>query len=643
MCGIAGFLRADGSTRSSDPALLRAMAALIRHRGPDDEDVWVGAGVGLAHRRLSVIDPTPHGRQPMSRGEGRWTISFNGEIYNYRALRANLEALGERFVTDTDTEVLLAALSRWGEAALSRVNGMFAFALWDAQQRRLMLARDRIGKKPLYYALVGGDLVFGSEVKAILPWPGLERKPNLEAIHHYLALQYVPSPLTAFEGIQRLPPACLIEIDAGAPLSLRRYWALPAPNSTPVEVRPEALAEEARAHLTAAVRRRMVADVPVGAFLSGGVDSSAVTAIMAMESSQPVKTFSIGFDEVAFDERPFARMVAARYGTDHHEEVVHADASTILPDLVWHYGEPFADPSAIPTLYVSKLARRHVTVALSGDGGDEFFLGYERYGDCVKMEWIDRLPTAVRRAAEFGATAMPKGLAQRRYFRGVRRMLQHVSDSRSSRYEPAMMFFQNSDKQDGYGAALRPYLANNTLDILDPYMNQACDMVSAAAWADIHTYLPDDLLVKVDVASMAYGLECRAPFLDVELMEWANGVPSSAKLQNGALKGLLKKAVAPLLPSEIIARPKMGFGAPVEIWLRGDFYELAQDILTSPRTEARGLFRAGYGRTLLEEHRSGKRLHHTRIWAMLMLELWFRTWIDTTFAEISVGRVPVAV
>lgn len=641
MCGIAGFLRKERLARSGDRAILLTMASLIRHRGPDDEDVWTSGGVGFAHRRLAVIDPSPHGRQPMTRHGGRWAITFNGEIYNYLDLRKDLEAEGESFETESDTEVLLAALIRWGESALQRVNGMFAFAFWDAAEQRLLLARDRIGEKPLYYAQVGGDLVFGSEIKAVLAWPGLERQPDMLAIHHYLSLQYVPSPWTAFEGVSKLPPGHLLAVAPGEVPQPRRYWAPPAPRREKAATSDSAqLAEEARALLRSAVRRRMVADVPIGAFLSGGVDSSAVTALMALERGAPIKTFTIGFEHDAYDERVFARQVAKLYGTEHHEAVIDAHATEILADLIWHYGEPFADPSAIPTFYLSRLARQHVTVALTGDGGDEFFLGYNRYADCRSMSWIDRAPRPLARAADWGARTMPAALAGRRYFRGARRLMLHASSSRARRYEPLMMYFQGFDKQTGYGHALAPMLSVDSLELVAGYLDAAPEMAAGAAWADIHTYLPDDLLVKVDVASMAVGLECRAPFLDVELMEWAARVPASTKLLNGALKGLLKEAVAPLLPHEILHRPKMGFGAPIDIWLRGELLELARSILTDTRTVERGLFREGYAEALLDEHAAGGHHHHTRLWAMIVLEIWFRTWIDPVSPPLSPATVP---
>jgi asparagine synthase (glutamine-hydrolysing) len=624
MCGLVGFLRAKGPARDGDAALLRAMAGQVAHRGPDDEGVWTGEGVGFGHRRLSVIDTSSAGHQPMTRG--RWTIVLNGEIYNYLDLRAELEAKGHSFTTRSDTEVLLVALSVWGLDAISRLNGMFTFALWDAERRELLIARDRIGKKPLYYAEVGGDLVFGSEIKAVLQWPGLERAPDLRAIHHYLSMQYVPSPFTAFKGVHSLPPGHLAVCRPGERIQPVRYWDIPSPNAA--RLRDGDLAGELRELLSRAVKRRLVADVPVGAFLSGGVDSSSVTALMAQEAGGRIKTFSIGFESAAFDERKYARMVAERYATDHHEEVISEDATAILPQIVWHYGQPFADPSAIPTYYLSRLARRHVTVALSGDGGDEFFLGYDRYEACRRLAWVDGVPAPVRGLFGLGAAAIPGPLSDVKYFRTAKRLFRQWSSSRGRRYEPAMMYFLAADKQQAYGDLMRPHLEHDSMDMLSPWLDAGRGLVEGAAYADQHSYLPDDILVKVDVASMAFGLEARAPLLDVEVMEWAARLPTDIKAPNGRLKGLLKDAVAPLLPREIIDRPKMGFGVPIEEWLRDGFATYARDVLTSAEAKKRQLFRPEFTQQLLEEHVSGRRLHHTRLWAMLMLELWFVMWID---------------
>lgn len=626
MCGIVGFLRPQPGSLEGDAAVLRDMANTVAHRGPDDEGVWAGQGVGLGHRRLAVIDLSPSGHQPMTRGG--CTIVLNGEIYNYLELRGELEAAGERFVSHSDTEVLLAMLARYGSAALQKLNGMFAFAHWDSDRRELMLARDRIGKKPLYYGWTGDTLVFGSEIKALLQWPGMERRPNYEAIHHYLSLQYVPTPLTAFEGVFSMPPGASMICQQGKRASPSRYWSLPSPGAAPSQVSQADAAAELRELLARAVKRRLVGDVPVGAFLSGGVDSSSVTALMALQAGARIKTFSIGFSESAYDERRFARLVAERYSTDHHEEVVEENAASIIPDLVWHYGQPFADPSAIPTFYLSRLARRHVTVALSGDGGDELFLGYDRYATCQRYEWVDRIPRVARRAMGLAAASIPRPVSEWKYVRIGKRILQLSGSSRGGRYEPTIMYFSGDDKAAAYGAQMRDQLGNGTTALLEPYLDSAPTLMEGAAWADLHTYLPDDILVKVDVASMAFGLEARAPFLDVELMEWAGRTPASLKTANGELKSLLKNAVKDLLPREIIERPKMGFGAPLDIWLRGGFGGYAREVLTSRAAQSRELFRPQAVEQLLHEHASGRRLHHTRLWAMLMLELWFAMWID---------------
>jgi len=628
MCGLVGFLRANGGARDGDAAILRAMAGAVAHRGPDDEGVWTGKGVGFGHRRLSVIDTSSAGHQPMSRGP--WTIILNGEIYNYRELRTELEAKGETFATRSDTEVLMAALAVWGIGALDRLNGMFAFALWNAEKRELLIARDRLGKKPLYYAQTNGDLIFASEIKAVLQWPQFERKPNLEAIHHYLSMQYVPSPLTAFEGVFSLPPGHFVRCRAGEAIQPRQYWDAPAPRHGRIPAGD--LAAEARDLLARAVKRRLVADVPVGAFLSGGVDSSSVTALMALEVGKHVKTFSIGFANQAFDERPFARMVAQRYGTDHHEEVVEESAIDILPKIVWHYGQPFADPSAIPTYFLSRLARRHVTVALSGDGGDELFIGYDRYDYCRQQKQMGVAPQ-LREMAGAAAAAIPRPLHDVKGFRGAWQLLKHWSGSRGQSYERAIMYFSGADKEEAYGPKLRPFLQRNTMDILKPWLETPPSFVEGAAYADLHSYLPDDILVKVDVASMAFGLEARAPFLDVDLVEWAAQLPASVKAPGGNLKALLKQAMAPLLPKEIIERPKMGFGIPLEQWLRGGFNNLATEVLTSRQAQSRELFRPDYVTRLLAEHMSEAQSHHLRLWAMLMLELWFTMWIDAPGAK----------
>lgn len=630
MCGIAGFLLSTARCdRLSLEATLRSMTAAVRHRGPDDSGVWTDGRVGLGHARLSIIDLSTAGHQPMSDKDCRVIVALNGEIYNFKELRRELEAKGQVFSSHSDTEVIVLGYLTWGIEVVKRLRGMFAIALWDTVRRRLFLIRDRVGKKPLFYGRSNGTLLFASEPKSIFAWPGVERRPNLEAIHHYLTLQYVPAPLSAFKGFSKVPPGHYLEVDETGLSELRGYWALPQPMLA--KPRPaEALQEEMVHHLEEAVRIRMVSDVPLGAFLSGGVDSSAVVAMMARCGGGRVKTFTIGFDESGYDERSYARMVAERYGTDHHELVVEPHVADLVPKLAWHYGEPFADSSAIPTYYVSEMARRHVAVVLNGDGGDESFLGYGRYKSCLDRQWVDRVPHALRVLASAWAGSFPGWAEHTRLGRSLHWRLQQMGDLYSRRYEPSIAYWSERDKATGYGPVLAPYLVRPTLDILERYFAEAPSMLSGAAWADIHTYLPDDLLVKVDIASMANSLESRSPLLDQEIMAWAATIPAEQKMLGGETKWLLKKVMEPFLPSDVLYRPKMGFGVPIDQWLNGELKEMAMDLLCSSQATARGLFAPGFGERLLREHREGINAHTTRIWAMVMLEQWYRTWIDET-------------
>ena len=647
MCGIAGILLPNAALpRAEIEARLWQMIGTIRHRGPDDEGVWTDGLCGLAHARLSIIDLSPAGHQPMSSSDGEVWLTYNGEIYNFAEIRSELAAIGYVFRSRTDSEVIANGWHAWGPALFPRLRGMFALALWDRRSRRLILARDRLGKKPLYYATTGTGFLFGSEIKAVLAWPDIERTPNFGAIDDYLSLQYVPAPRTAFAGIFKVPAAHYLIVEAdlaggwhlGEPL---RYWELPAPQAARTLPSPAALQAELVAHLEEAVRLRLMADVPLGAFLSGGIDSSSVVAMMARAGGGRVRTFSIGFADKNYDERRYARMVAERYGTEHEEFVVEPDAVAVLPKLVWHYGEPFADPSAIPTYYVSEMARRRVTVALNGDGGDEAFLGYSRYRAMRRLAQLDRLP----RAAHLGAARLlglaPSVMRRKLRLAQIRDILKADADAPAQRYAPAMVFFADRDKADGYGQAMRDRLAQSTLDHLAPYFAAREDLVSGANWADIHTYLPDDLMVKVDVASMAHGLETRSPLLDHVLLEWAARIPAAIKMKGGTTKALFKAAMAPYLPREILHRKKMGFGVPLERWFRHDLRELAYDTLLGQRARERGIMRPDYVRRLLDEHCTGGRNHHTRLWALLMLELWFRTWIDGA-TETAVPVRPAA-
>ena len=635
MCGIAGLWSPESLEGLEAPEVmegrLRAMIATLRHRGPNGERVWSDGRVGLAHARLSIIDLTSAADQPMSDEDGAIHLVHNGEIYNFQELRENLIALGHRFASQGDAEVIVNGYKQWGDAVIGRLRGMFAFALWDGRRRRLLLVRDRMGQKPLHYAWHDGRLLFGSEIKAILAWPGMARTADYQAIHHYLALRCVPAPHTAFAGVRHLPPAHFMAVEADGSSRTTRYWSLPEPGEARSRLRhrPMAeLAEEITERFDEAVRLRLISDVPLGAFLSGGIDSACVVAAMAKSSSGPVKTFTIGFADRGFDERDNARLVATRYATDHHEFVVEPDAVDILPKLVWHYGEPFADASAIPTWYVSEITRRHVTVALNGDGGDEAFLGYPRYSGSRLGLWTDALGGPARGLMAALGRALPFETSSHRMLRYARRFLVDAAMPAAGRYANWMTLFAQADKQALYGDAMLDCLDTPSEDLLAPWLGDGAVDADRAAYADIHGYLPDDLLVKVDVATMAHGLEGRSPFLDHELMAFAAVIPASQRMRGLRTKSLLKSVMASRLPREILGQPKRGFGVPIERWLRHELRELARDTLTSSAARARGLFRPAAVDRLLDEHMTGRRAHHDQIWALLMLELWFAMWID---------------
>ncbi|MFZ2003737.1 MAG: asparagine synthase (glutamine-hydrolyzing) [Stellaceae bacterium] len=634
MCGIAGVLLPQATLpRAELEARLWAMTETVRHRGPDDQEIWTDGLAGLVQARLAIIDLSSAANQPIASQDGSVWLTFNGEIYNFAEIRADLEKLGYVFRSRGDAEVIANGWHAWGPRVFDRMRGMFALALWDTRSRRLILARDRFGKKPLYYAPTPQGLLFGSEIKALLTWPGLVRRPNLTAIDHYLSLQYVPAPETAFAGIFRVPAAHYLVVSPDPDgrwrdMELVRYWRLPEPNAART-TRPAAdLERELVAHLEEAVRYRLIADVPLGAFLSGGIDSASVVATMARVGGGRVKTFTIGFGDPRFDETRYARMVAERYGTDHEEYVVEPDAVTVLPRLVWHYGEPFADPSAIPTYYVSEMARRKVTVALNGDGGDEAFLGYSRYQAMRHLARLDRLPRWSRLALARLLACAPAGLQRELKLPQIRDVLEASSGHAEQRYAGTIVFFADRDKEAGYGEAMRGQLGHSALDLLAPYFAASDGLLAGANWADLHTYLPDDLMVKVDVASMAHGLETRSPLLDHVLLEWAAAIPAEVKMAGGRTKALFKRAMEPYLPREVIYRKKMGFSMPIAEWLRGELKPLAYDTLLSQPARERGLMRPDYVRGLLDEHCAGRRNHHTRLWALLMLELWFRMWVD---------------
>src|SRR6266403_5332772 len=619
MCGIAGLLRLGENPVFKDES--KPMCDAMVHRGPKNAGYYAASEVVLGMRRLSIID-LETGHQPVHNEDQSVWVVFNGEIYNFKHLRADLELQGHRFYTDTDTEVIVHLYEQYGEACVEKMRGMFAFAVWDANRKKLLLARDRLGIKPLFYSVTGGRLAFGSELKVLLQLPEISRQLSWAAVSHLFSAMCTPATQSIVEGVQKVKPGHLLIASAEGGIRVREYWDVVFdPDYGKSE---QYFIERLRDLLEQSVRLRLIADVPLGAFLSGGVDSSAVVATMARIGSGRVKTFSIGFSAKEYDETRYARMVAEHYATDHEEFVVEPDAVAVLPKLVRHYGEPFADPSAIPTYYVSEMARRRVTVALNGDGGDEAFLGYPRYQAMRYLAQLDRLPNTARLALAHVLGAAPGGLQRKLRLAQIRDVLLADRERPAQRYGATLAFFAERDKTEGYGEAMHGALAHSVLDRLRPYFAGG-DLVEGANRADIHTYLPDDLMVKVDVASMAHGLETRSPLLDHVLLEWAARIPAEVKMAGGRAKALFKAAMAPYLPGAILRRKKMGFGCPIDQWLRRELKDLAYDTLLSPSARERGLMRPDYVKRLLDDHCAYRANHHTRLWALLMLELWFRT------------------
>ncbi len=619
MCGIAGFVEARSSPApfsvEERDGLVRRMCDVIRHRGPDDEGVFVDEGVALGMRRLSIIDLAT-GRQPIHNEDRTLWIVFNGEIYNFRELRAELEALGHRFYTSTDTEAIVHAYEQWGAAAVARLRGMFGLAIWNTRTRTLVAARDRIGIKPLYYAEARGRLYVGSELKSLLCAPDVPRDLDLDALDHYLSFLYTPRDGSIFKAVRKLPPGHLLTWTDGS-LSIERYWELPA-QETFRGTEADAV-EQLEGVLADAVRSHLVSDVPLGAFLSGGIDSSVVVALMARASGARVKTFSIGFDEPAFDELEHARTVAAHVGTEHHEFVVKPDAIGILDALIGHFDEPFADSSAIPTWYVSELARRHVTVVLSGDGGDELFGGYDRYVPHPRVVAFDRVsPRALRRVAAIAAAGLPHGTRGKNFLR-------HVARDERGRYLDAIRFFARDEKSSLLSTDVQRELA-----AVDPEARLARHFLryGGLSWPsqmmrfDAETYLPDDVLTKVDRMSMAHSIESRVPLLDNEVLRFAASLPADLKIKRGRRKHVLKEVAARLVPRTILDRRKQGFGVPLGLWFRGDLRALFADTLLSPACLARGYFQPAFVRRLVDEHLSGARDHTLRLWQLVVFERW---------------------
>lgn len=638
MCGITGALWTD-PTKAIDAATLRRMTDVIRHRGPDDEGTFSSEcalrpggeatpGVALGFRRLSIIDLAA-GHQPMSNEDGSVQIIFNGEIYNFQDLRRRLEGKGHTFRTHSDTEAIVHLYEDVGPEVFSYLNGMFAIAIWDARRQQLVLGRDRLGKKPLVYRQEPGRLAFASELKCLLEIAGVPRELDPQAIDEYLTYQYVPHPRTIFRGIAKLPPGHLAVYRQGQ-LEVRPYWQ---PDFNHEEALPaEEYRRQLRELLTSAVEMRLQSDVPLGAFLSGGIDSSIVVGLMQQLRKEPVRTFSIGFPVAEYDETHYARMVAEKLGTIHEEFRVEPDALAILPQLVWHYDEPFADSSAIPTWYVSQMTRRHVTVALTGDGGDELFAGYPRYRAVWLASGFDRLPSVLRTmlAGRYWQK-LPSSARQKSFRRRLRRFTESLGMTPDRRYLEWISIFNEARRADLYTESFVERLPDaDPLDFLLAARRRCSerDPVTAISLTDLVTYLPCDLMTKVDIASMAHSLECRQPILDYRVVELAARMPVELKFRRGKGKRIFMETFADLLPPEVQTRRKMGFGVPLDHWFRGPLAGFAREILLDRQTTERGFFREGVVRQLLEDHIANRFDHSYRLWALLVLELWQRRWLD---------------
>ncbi|HEY1233246.1 MAG TPA: asparagine synthase (glutamine-hydrolyzing) [Candidatus Binatia bacterium] len=630
MCGICGQLASE-SRPSADEALLRRLNATLRHRGPDSDGYYVNTVAGLAISRLAIIDVVG-GNQPIANEDGSIVVVFNGEIYNFRELRSELQNLGHRFGTQSDTEVIVHGYEQWGDQALDHFNGMFAIALWDERRERLLLARDRMGKKPLYWHWSKHGLLFGSEAKALLAAPWVERRINPLALHHYLTLQYVPDPLTIFEGMSRLPAAHKLVVERGGEPQVSRWWQLEFEPKWEIDDR-EAI-EKARGLLSAAVKRRLISEVPLGAFLSGGIDSSTIVALMAQGSSKAVKTFSIGFEEERYSEAMYARQVANRFHTDHHEFVFRAsDLARLIDESVAAFDEPLADPAALPLLELSRQARQSVTVALCGDGGDETLAGYRRYAIDGLLRpysalpgWVTQraVPAVMRHVPE--PSWMPE---DRNPITGLKRLGQFSATTRKASLVRWGSYFTHENKLSLYSDCWREAFAQ--IDSADWIANaydeaHATSQLDRTLYADHVTYLSGDLLAKTDRMTMAHSLEARSPFLDVDWVEWTARLPERFKIRRLAGKWLLKAAFGEMLPPAVCARGKQGFGVPIGHWLKNELRDWVRERLLDNSSLAQWFHPAAV-QDLLDEHDSGRANHGKKLWALLIFAVWSKKFL----------------
>lgn len=617
MCGIAGIMSLHGAPVSLEE--VRSMCAAMFHRGPDEDGFYLGSGVGLGMRRLRIID-LKTGRQPVRNEDGSIQVVLNGEIYNFKELRDELTRRGHSFYTATDTETIVHLYEEHGPRCVEKLRGMFAFALWDARRRRLLLARDRLGIKPLYYGQIGGRLIFASELKAILQLPEVERRLNWRAVSHLFAFLCTPHSESIVEGVHKLPPGHLLIASPESGVSIERYWDVKfEPDYNKKE---EYFVERLRELLEESVRLHLVSDVRLGAFLSGGIDSSCVVAMAARLAPGALKTFSIGFRVGDYNELPDARRVAEKFGTEHRELILEPDVLEIIEDLAWYLDEPFGDSSAIPTYMVSKLASEHVTVVLSGDGGDELFAGYDRY---LGEQWVRNfrfLPPPARSTLQWIRRRMPEGM------RG-RNLLYRISLPALERYLDASTLFRKEEQGRLFRAEVSELLADYDPGSVEAQWPTPANghWLSALQWLDLHNYLPLDILTKVDRMSMAHSIEARPPLLDHKLVEFAATIPPELRLRGRTTKYIFKRAMRGILPDETIDKPKHGFAIPLGRWFRGQLGPFVRDLLLSETSRQRGIFDTAYIEKLLKWHEKGLELD-AQLWTLISFELWCRTFLD---------------
>jgi asparagine synthase (glutamine-hydrolysing) len=621
VCGIAGALELDG--RPSDPDVLARMTAAIAHRGPDGEGVYIDGSLGLGHRRLAIIDPTPQGDQPLRDSSGTNWITFNGEIYNFKELRAELESRGHRFRTNTDTEVVLAAYAEWDLAAVDRLRGMFAFALWDTKRHRLWIVRDRLGIKPLFIAQTATTLAFGSEIKAVLEHPSVDRKLDETALAYYLALNWTPAPRTLFGDVRQVLPGHYVVADSNGVRDVE-YWKLTYEEGQTGTERE--WVEGFTAALDDAVRSHLVSDVPFGAFLSGGLDSSSVAYFMAQNMAEPPRTFSIGFPDASFDETPFARQVAESVGTEHSEEIVGPDAVSLLESLVWHSEEPTADSSMIPVHILAGRARKDVKMVLTGDGGDEILAGYPTYIAHYIARAYRGVPSPLRRAVSSLVGALPDAETKMNARSLAKRFVAGAEHPADEAHGLWRVIFDADERRKLLAPVWdRPGARSDVTDLYREHLSHAParNPLNRLLWTDTTLYLPNDMLVKVDRMTMAHGLEARVPFLDHQLVEYAARIPPSLKLHRlTKTKYILRQAMRGRLPASVVDRKKAGFNVPVAGWLRRELREFTLDTLSAGDVAATGMIDPGAARAVVDDHLSGRRDRSHEIWCLLVLVMW---------------------